>query len=325
MSQVSLPQIELLLKVLGFFGLWQPETTAMKVRGFLAQLVFLLISVVFPLINYFYFNGNLENVGVHMALYFATNLKIRILMWQMDDFINHIDDLKDLMEFTKSDKNPDRIEMKKYLKFMERLIKFFFGVILIINSLELINAIRYRQVPYTSWIPPHHPLVIAYIYPVVIGQVILTTFDLSISLCFEVLPITFIGMASVLLVELSERMESFSDEKTDDKKDYLELKTCVQHHLRISDYVKKTEELFSIMLFIQGFFHSLYLCFFIYFLSKVRFDLTFQLRLHVLWISSDRRDFYFHHTVLDLDGCHSCHISAISNWTASDHRVREVE
>jgi hypothetical protein len=103
MYQVSLPQIELLLKVLRFFGLWQPETTAMKVRGFLAQLVFLLISVVFPLINYFYFNGNLENVGVHMALYFATNLKIRILIWQMDDFVEHMDNLKDLMEFTKSD------------------------------------------------------------------------------------------------------------------------------------------------------------------------------------------------------------------------------
>jgi hypothetical protein len=205
------------------------------------------------------------------------------------------------------------------------LIKFFFGVILIINSLELINAIRYRQVPYTSWIPPHHPLVIEYTYLVAIAQVILTTFDLSISFCLEVLPITFIGMASVLLTELSERMESFIDEKTDDEKDYLELKTCVQHHQRISDYVKRTEELFSIMLFLQGFFQSLYLCFFIYFLSKVRFDCTFVLRDHVLWISSDRRGFYFHHTVLDLGGCHSCHISAISNWTASDHRVREVE
>jgi hypothetical protein len=51
MYQVFLPQIELPLKVLSYYGLWQPETKMMKVRGFLAQLVFLLISHDFVLWN----------------------------------------------------------------------------------------------------------------------------------------------------------------------------------------------------------------------------------------------------------------------------------
>jgi hypothetical protein len=272
MNQVPLPHIDLELKVLGFFGFWQPEnsTKALKIRGVVSHLVFLLITLVLPLLNFFCFGEKLENVSVHIALYLGHNLKIPILLFRMKSFMQLLEEMVNLVNETKSKENHDRINLRKHGRLMKRIMLFFYIAILFINAIELMNSLREQSVPYKSWLPHKHQFVVDYTYPLSIVQVVLIACAESIGVALEFLPLSFIGMSSVLLIELSERMERLSDETSDDESDYEELKTCAQLHRDISEFVKKIQDQFSTMLFIQGFLSSGYLCFYVLYLSKVR-------------------------------------------------------
>jgi hypothetical protein len=271
MTQIFLPQFDLQLKVLAFFGFWQPEnsTRALKIRCVVFHSVFILVTLVFPLINFFYYGENLENVSVHIALYVGPNLKIPILMFRMKNFVQLFEEMRSLIEFTKSKENRDRINLRKHVKLMEKVTIIILVIILGINMVELMNAMRNHSVPYKSWLPHKIQFVIDFAYPLSIVQVLLITFTETFTTIIEILPVSFIGMTSVLLAELSERMERFSDRKTDEESDYKELKACVQIHHEISAFVKKIQAQFSTMLFIQGFLSSAYLCSFVLDLSRV--------------------------------------------------------
>jgi hypothetical protein len=269
MNQVPLPQFDLQLKVLRLFGLWQPENSAkaLKIRGFVSHSVFLLITLILPILNYFFFDANVVYVGIVIAFYLGPNLKIPILLFRMKNFVQLFDEMVNLVKKTKSN---DRINLRKHAKLMEKVMKFFYVVILGINAMELMNALREQSVPYKSWLPHKHQFVIDHTYPLSMVQVVLVTLAQFVSISLEVLPVSFIGMSSVLMVELSERMERLSDDKTDEENGYEEMKTCVQLHLEITDFVKKIQDQFSTMLFIQGFLSSAYLCVYVLYLSKVR-------------------------------------------------------
>jgi hypothetical protein len=274
MDQALLPQFDLQLRVLGFFGLWQPQidTRASRIRRYVSHSVFVLVTLIMPLINHLYFGEKLENISVHTALYLGPNLKIPILLFRMKTFVEFFDDLRNLLDFTKMDKNLERATMKKHVKIMTRIMKFFFVVITLIGSIELVNALRNHELPYKSWIPQNNPFVKDHLVLFSIAQVLLIACAESISVSLEFLPVFFTGMASVLLAELSERMKLSSETSIDEENDCLELKTCVQLHQRIKTFVYKIEKRFSAMLFIQGFFSSAYLCFYAIFLSSVCFS-----------------------------------------------------
>jgi hypothetical protein len=279
MDQISLPEFELLFKVLGFFGYWQHKSASksLKIRSYIYHLLFLLMSIIVPIINFTFFEADFDEVCALISFYFGPNLKIPILIFQMQKFEQIFEDLKVIIELTKSDRTPDRVHLKKQRKFMERIIKFFFTAIVGINLLNLVEAIYGRHVPYRYWIPYKNQFVVDHIDLFSIAQVLWTISAESISISLEVLPTFFIGSCSVLLVELSERMEGFSDETLDEEESYLELKTCVQLHQKISEFVSKVEKQFSTMLFIQGFFSSAFICFYVFYISKVCISCCFRL------------------------------------------------
>jgi hypothetical protein len=274
MNQVALPHINLQLNGLGFFGLWQPEnsTRLLKIRGVVSHSVFLLMTLILPLLNFFCFGEKLENVSLHIALYFGPNLKLPILLFRMKSFVHLFDEMINLVKTMKSKETRDRINLKNHGRLMKGIMKFFYAVIITINTIELMNALRQKSVPYISWLPIKLQFIVDYAYPLSIVQALMVAGAQFISISLEFLPISFIGMSSVLLVELTERMERLSDETSDEESHYEELKTCVQLHLEISGFVKKIQDQFSTMLFIQGFLSSVYLCFYALYLSKVRFQ-----------------------------------------------------
>jgi uncharacterized membrane protein YecN with MAPEG domain len=272
MDQIHLPQFDLQLKALRFFGLWQPKNSprALKIRGFVSHSAFLLVTLILPAINLKFFEANFDDVCVHIAFFLGPNLKIPILIFQMQKLVQTFEDLKTIINLTKSYSTADRVHLRKQSKFMARILKFFFAAIAVINTLDLMSSLYGHHVPYKTWIP--HKLQIVVDHPDLfsIAQVLLISSVELISISIEVLPTFFIGMSSVLLLELSERMETFRS-KTTEEENYSELKTCVQIHQRISEFVCKVEKQFSAMLFIQGFVSSAYLCFVVLSLSKVGF------------------------------------------------------
>jgi hypothetical protein len=276
MDQSLFPHFDLQLKILEFFGLWIPQDSsrALKFRGFLSHQILILISLVMPFLNYLYFEVKFVNICVHVALFLGANLKIPILLFRMKSFMQLFEEMKELIEFAKPEKNLDRLKLKKHAKIMERVTKIILGIIIGNNVMELMASLREHSVPFKSWVPGDHQLVVDYAYPIAILQVMLMTTVQCFTIILEILPNSFIGVASILLTELLERMERLSEVTLDEEADYNELKKCVQLHRRISEFVTKIQAQFSALLFIQGFLSSAFLCFFIIYISKVSFHLN---------------------------------------------------
>jgi hypothetical protein len=281
MDQGSLTQFELLFKVLEFFGYWQPQSASksLKIRRFISHSFFALMTLILPIITYKFFESSFDEVSGIMSFYFATNLKILIFTFQKQKFVQIYEDLKVIIELTKSDRTPDRVHLRKQRMFMKRIIKFFLAAIAFVNISDLTSSIYARRVPYRYWIPYKLQFVVDHVDLFSVVQVLMNTSAQLITFSLEVLPSFFIGTCSVLLLELSERMEGFSDETANEDESSLELKTCVQLHHKISEFVSKVEKQFSAMLFIQGLFSSIFICFYVFYLSKVRFWLLSKSKL----------------------------------------------
>jgi hypothetical protein len=324
MDQVSLSQFHLQQKVLGFFGLWQPKSSSrfLQIRCHISHFLFNLVTLVLPIINYSFFEADFDNVCVHIASFVGTSLKIPFLIFQMEKFVQLYEDLKVIIDLTKSDKVSERVHVKRQIKIMERVLKFFYLALAIINTSDIIGSLYGGYIPYKHWFPYKLQVVVDHLDLFSIAQVLLITLVELITVSIEVLPTYFIGMSSVLLLELSERIESFSGE-SDDEENYLELKTCVQLHQRISDFVFRIEKQFSAMLFIQGFVFSAYLCFYVLYLSKVRYHSYESDK--ILVFSTDYQGFILDQGISCTATSSPPHFPTKLHRTASNVRVREVE
>lgn len=78
----------------------------------------------------------------------------------------------------------------------------------------------------------------------------------------DMLPVLLIGYFIAQLEHLSDRLATIRPQ-TDPKKQHhnrKELVTCINYQLKIIELVRKTEKIFSVVIFIQGLFSSVILC-----------------------------------------------------------------
>jgi hypothetical protein len=268
---IQLTQFNLQIKILDFFGLWQPKNCSrtMKLRGFMTVLVFISITFILPLTNLLYFGLFFEEIGGYILFYSGPNFKILIFVFRMRKFMKIVEEMYEILEETKWDKNLHRLRLKRHTKSMTTMFRTFLGLLLCNKVLDLIVSLIENHLPYKSWIPSNHQFTADHLVPLLILQVVLSIFADLVSISLEMLSVFVIGIASIMVAELSERMELLCGIQAEDELDYSELKKCAEIHQRISKFVTEIEKQFSVLLFIQGFFSSGYICLAVCFMSMV--------------------------------------------------------
>jgi 7tm Odorant receptor len=261
------------LKVLGF---WQTKENSRKYRlwGFISHFIFLELFLILPLIHLLKVQQIEEEALNFLFIYLATNFKMLNLLSKMESVKDLLSELKELLVFTKFELDSARLELKRHVKFMARLLVIFWGSVIFSASTDLNGTLFEHRLPYKMWIPYDHNNEFVFWITSVL-EVFLTMVGSSIAVSLDLIPAFFMGMASNMLAELRERMKNLSVDTTTDKEKYRELVKCIEIHLRLKTFVKKIENCFSVTFFAQGFFSSCTICLTTFVLSTVNYFSSF--------------------------------------------------
>lgn len=115
------------------------------------------------------------------------------------------------------------------------------------------NRLAYRQ-----WFPYDLNVPILY-YISALYQWIGTLCYSACNVMMDMIPVLLMGYYISMLEHLADKMKHFT-EKSLKSTSNNELITCVRYQLKIIEFVRKTEKIFSVVIFIQGLFSSVILC-----------------------------------------------------------------
>jgi 7tm Odorant receptor len=262
------------IKVLMPLGLWQTKEKSKKYRvwGFVSQFIFLELYLILPLVYLLKVKQFEVEVMNFAFLLFGPTFKVLNLLLRMKSIEELLDELKNLINFTKFDMNTARNELRTQVKFMIRLFKFNLGLLILSVSMDSTVPFLQNRLPYKMWIPYSYENVIVF-WTTSVLQITIGIVGCAIAVSLEFIPVNFMTMAATLLAELSERMKLIAEGgKTDDEK-YQELVKCIEIHLQIKSFVKKIENCFSITFFAQGFISSIFICLTVFLMSTVSYFL----------------------------------------------------
>jgi hypothetical protein len=272
MVQELMFHFDLPLRYLRYFGLWQRENSSKSTKfwGFVSTSVFVALTFALPIVNLANADKYYIDAVSFILIFLGGNLKIAVLFSRMEKFVKMIDSLKDLLEFSKFDLDLDRMKLKKHGRFMARLFMGFLGTLIFIGMTDLSKPLLENRLPFKTWIPYNQKIDDPRkLWALSLLQVFAIMVTDAVAVSLEMLPVLCMGIASVMLDELSFRMLKLSENQTTDEEDHKELVKCIETHQRISHFVRSIEELFSVTIFIQGFFFSAYICVSIFILSLV--------------------------------------------------------
>lgn len=273
MPQTFLTHFKSPLNILEYFGLWQAKGKRFYC-GFVAISIFVVINFIFPLV-YVLKSESFEEDAVNIFfIYLGPTIKVINFLWRKKSIENLYNALLDLLQITKLDKNEAKIKFMSHAKFMTRVFVFCFGSTLFSALTDISVPLMENRLPYTTWIPYNYNSN-AYVFWITsVSQVVLAMVGSSFAICIEIIPIFFIAMADIFLIDLLEKMEMLSEKEG--KRDN-EIVECVKRHLKIKEYVLKIETQFSLTFFAQVLSSAGFICLTVFQLSKV--DLLFSVKI----------------------------------------------
>jgi 7tm Odorant receptor len=258
------------MKALKVFGFWPTKESSRKHRlwSFVSFLVFLILPFNLTLILLMKFKHFEESAINFVILYSSTIFKVLNLVYNLESVEDLMLDLKNLIEFTKSETDAIRLVLQRHVKFMVGLLVVS-GIFILSVLLDLAVPFFNHRLPYPMWIPYNYDNEFIFWITAVV-QVSVSIVACTVAICLKLVPVFFMGMAATILAELRDRMKLLSEDgKTDDEK-YKELVKCIKIHQRIRNLVQRIENCFSITFFMEGFFSSTSICLTVYILSRVR-------------------------------------------------------
>lgn len=214
MDQSALLHFNLVAKSLEIFGLWRlnKKMNKFNFKGYASVTTFVTLNCILPLTNLLR-NEHLDEEAVNVFLIFlGPSFKVMIFLLKIESIENLLQNLMELLEFTKFEKNPGRNRLRKHVKLMRRLFITFCGLVVFSILLALALPLFENRLPYKSWIPYNRKFIDKRrLWILSTIQILLTLAGFPIAVCLELLPTYFVGIGSVLLVELSERLKAFSE------------------------------------------------------------------------------------------------------------------
>jgi 7tm Odorant receptor len=259
------------------FGMWQDgnHSLAYAVYGYLLYFVLIVLYVICLLIyalNATDLNDFISAFGV-AATMTAEAFKCLNFFLKVKEIIKNFELLKELIEFSAYEKSKDREQIKKHSQTAFRVLKWFWSSAMVNCVCGIFVPIFTHQLPYKAWFPFNTEyggsgFWIASVY-LVFNSFVVALIDINL----DCLPAIFMSFGVGLIEELIERLENIGKVKeTDDgaaqpissdelqKLQEIELKKCIEVHLKIEEYIKGIETNFANVIVIQGLISSIILC-----------------------------------------------------------------
>jgi hypothetical protein len=125
-----------------------------------------------------------------------------------------------------------------------------------------------RRLPFKTWFYMDYKKdFFAYIY-LVSMEYLISLYTILINGSLDVFPVIFMCYVIAMLKELNEKIQRLKENM---KRDEVDLKRCVELHVKIKDFCEEISETYALHFLVQGFFSALILCSSTFLLTKVNF------------------------------------------------------
>jgi hypothetical protein len=173
---------------------------------------------------------------------------------------NICEELQELLVLSKYEKNIDRIDFKKEVKFMKRLFIVVVGSLVFSVLSDVLIPFFEDRLPYPMWIPYDYRCNYFLFWSTSMALIIVSLMNTVISLSIYLFPLFLMGVAVNLLRELSMRLKDLSQSEKETEETHKEVARCVEIHLKIKNFVKNIESCFSNEMFVHGLIGSMFIC-----------------------------------------------------------------
>jgi 7tm Odorant receptor len=286
-SSKFLEALKVPLFILKFAGLWDRESVkaTYKVLQFCMHLMTCEISILLQLI-YLFTTKNLINItdllSVLLLLLVFTIKSLHFLKKRkaVEALIEEAKELAALVE-TDHEKSLQALNNraeKMNIVFLGFLYSGLFTILIwlvITITTNVIDPNPPYKTPFKMWLPfgcenNFHCSNFATTI-----QTMLATITAATLVSVENLPNFFNVIGTGFLEELGERLSRVCDEGKTDKMAMKEFEKCIAIHIKIKTFVKKFENIFSIVVCVQGSMSVVILCSVVFQLSEVSFEGNF--------------------------------------------------
>jgi 7tm Odorant receptor len=280
--------LQIPLRYLNFLGLWDVTSikkTSHRVVQICLHLFFCELFIVLQLINIFSARDVDEVFDLLGVVLTIVSFSIKSLHFIVcgRKIVALIEDVKELSKFSETENElkplPKRVKQaQKVYKFttIAVLALTFFLAVDVVTSF-IINPSPYR-VPHKFWTPFDYESNVYWFGIVAVYQIIDVLGTSSAAVALDFLPIYFLLMSCGFIEDLSGKLEKVCNKnkevnvinvKSESEKKLFELKKCIAIHQKIKAFVKKTEEIFSVIIFTQFSMSLITLCAVVSRISKV--------------------------------------------------------
>lgn len=287
---MALKPFKVPMKLLQLLGIWQDGSgsTFYKLFGFFLHFynlehgsfvqTYLTVSALT--------SGNIveftETLSIVLTCY-VTICKTLIFITSLKSIIQLMHDLEQLLKFSDFDRAKKRHHVNFYESSVIKISNLTYGFHLAICSLSLIMAIVFiedRRLPFKTWFYFDH-LKSDAVHAFLLGaEYVVSLYIILVNTSLDYFPVIFMCYVLAILKELKERVAELRENM---KSTDVDLKKCVNLHVRVEEFCHKISHNYAMHFMVQGFFSSLILCSSTFLLSRVSDNFFICANLHFLF------------------------------------------
>lgn len=269
-------------RILSVLGFWQKDSNlAYKIYGFVVHFTQVELILFGQMMFAIHADNLFELIDLLSLMfnYIGFCIKSWIFIYNLDRIVDLVEEFKALVSLSESVKGKAPTLVKPRVLQVRKLFLVFWYFCLLTTSLAGIAEVTAYiadpnppyKVPYKIWAPFDFEYDIRWYIFMGTLQVLNPLIMCGVIAAVEFIPIYFLNGAAGLLDELSEIFLKLSSKTfgTKCEDELAQLEKCIVLHLRIKDFIKTTEEIFSTTIFVQGSISLLILCTTAFRLSKV--------------------------------------------------------
>ena len=257
--------LKLPIKILKLMGFHQEKDSSWyyRIYGIVTHLIGIEIYLLMQIVYLCKVADNVESFSDCLSVmftYVALLLKSFIFMYKLQDIKQLIVMLEHVIVKGKFMKQQ---EFSSRVKQVYSYFKLYWTFGLISCSMGALIPIYYRnehKIAYKMWVPFNYEDNFYGFVAISIYQTIFPLWTCGIIASLDMLPIMIINIITGLLEELIKRLKQIGNVTNNERNELNELLNCIELHQDLKQLAHKTEEIFTIMIFTQGFNSCFIMC-----------------------------------------------------------------
>lgn len=254
--------LKLPLQILKLMGFCQERDSSWQYRiyGFVTHLIGIEIYLLLQIVYLFKVADSVESFSDCLSVmftYVALLLKSFIFIYKLQDIKQLIVMLENVIV---KGKFMMEQELSSRVKQVHRYFKLYWILGLLSCSIGACIPIYYsneHKIAYKMWVPFDYVNNLSGFVSISIYQTIFPIWTCGIVASLDMLPIMFLNIITGLLEELIKRFRNIG---YNERNELNELMDCIELHQDLKQLAHKTENIFSIMIFTQGFNSCFIMC-----------------------------------------------------------------